>query len=119
MEETLFQKYGGTETIRTIVGNFYSDVLESTNLRRFFNKTDMKILMEHQTNFLCFLMGGPNQYTGRNLINAHKNLNITQADFDEVATILKDNLIDASVEQHDIDSIISTVASYADQIITR
>lgn len=118
MSDTLFQKYGGVETVRQIVGNFYSDVLESQNLRRFFANVDLHRLMEHQTNLFCQLMGGPYIYVGRNLSDAHRNLGVTRADFDEVATILRDNLADAGVEQADVNAILSLVGSYADQIIS-
>ncbi|MEY4063968.1 MAG: hypothetical protein RIR26_176 [Pseudomonadota bacterium] len=119
MSGTLLQKYGGVDTVRQIVGNFYSDVLESPNLRRFFAHTDMSRLMEHQTNLFCHLMGGPNLYAGRNMAEAHKHLGITRADFNEVATILKENLVDAGVEQADVAAILGIVASYADQIVTQ
>jgi hemoglobin len=119
MNQTLLQKYGGVETVRQIVGNFYSDVLESPNLRRFFARVDMSRLMEHQTNLFCHLMGGPNVYAGRNMAEAHKHLGVTRADFDEVASILKDNLEDAGVEQADVTAILGIVSGYADQIVTK
>ncbi|MFZ9518972.1 MAG: group I truncated hemoglobin [Silvanigrellaceae bacterium] len=119
MTETLLQKYGGIATVRQIVGNFYSDVLESPNLRRFFVSVDMTRLMEHQTNLFCHLMGGQNVYSGRNMAEAHRQLGISQADFDEVATILRENLVDAGVDHSDVAAILGIVAGYADQIVTK
>ena len=118
MSETLFAKYGGIDTIRRIVGDFYSDVLESSELRPYFQSVDMERLMEHQTNLLCHLLGGPVEYNGRDMARAHQHLNITEAHFNEVATILKENLEDAGVEEADVTTIIGVVAGYADQVIS-
>ena len=52
------------------------------------------------------------------MVQAHKHLKVTEADFGEVATILKENLEDAGVEAADVNTIIGVVAGYADQIIT-
>lgn len=118
MSESLFAKYGGVDTIRRIVGDFYSDVLESPNLRPFFKSVNMERLMEHQTNLLCHLLGGPVDYDGRQMADAHKHLKITEADFAEVAKILQENLEDAGVEDDDVATILGVVAGYAGQIIT-
>ena len=50
----------------------------------------MERLMQHQTNLLCHLLGSPVEYEGRDMVQAHKHLKVTQADFGEVATILKE-----------------------------
>lgn len=119
MENTLLQKYGGVDTIRMIVGNFYSDILESKNLRPYFSHVDLSNLIEHQTNLLSHLLGGPNHYEGRDMELAHRHLSIKQDDFEEVAAILQDNLQDAGVEEGDIQVIMNIVAGYADQIIAK
>lgn len=118
MAETLLQKYGGVESVRQLVGNFYTDVIESQNLRRFFKDVDLDRLMKHQTDLFCQIMGGPENYKGRSMEDAHKLLGITRSDFEELAKILKDNLVDAGVEPADMDAIMSVVGSFAERIIT-
>jgi len=119
MENTLLQKYGGVDTIRIIVGNFYSDILDSQNLRPYFANVDLSSLIDHQTNLLSHLLGGPNHYEGRDMELAHRQLSIKPEDFQEVATILQDNLQDAGVEETDLQAIMNIVAGYADQIIAK
>jgi hemoglobin len=41
MEQTLFEKYGGEETIKTLVDKFYDGVLSNDLIKHFFDKTDM------------------------------------------------------------------------------
>lgn len=118
MEQTLLQKYGGVDNIRIIVGNFYSDILESKNLRPYFAHVDLSNLIEHQTNLLSHLLGGPNHYEGRDMELAHRHLSVKREDFGEVATILQENLQDAGVEEGDLQVIMNIVAGYADQIIS-
>jgi hypothetical protein len=48
---------------------------------------------------------------------AHRNLNISSSEFAEVANILKETLEDAGVEDVDVATIISIVASLKDTIV--
>lgn len=118
MSETLFDKYGGIETFSAVVRNFYTKVLDSNLLEPYFRGTDMNHLMEHQTNFLAKVLGGPDLYQGRNILSAHKGLNISEAAFAEVAELLSDALEEADIEDKDIEYIIIAVAQLKDQIVS-
>ena len=114
----LFQKYGGYPTFSNVVQAFYRAVLDSDQLVGYFEGTDMNRLMKHQTDFLATALGGPASYTGRSLRAAHGRLNISEADFALVAELLTDALVDAGVEQQDIDTILSVVAGTKPDIVT-
>ena len=78
MKETLYDKYGGFSAIATIVHDFYDRVVASDVLAGYFEDVDMERLISHQTQFLCKVLGGPDNYTGRSLKAAHRNLNISR-----------------------------------------
>ncbi len=59
MSVSMFDRYGGFATVRTIVSSFYDKVLDSDRLSRFFVDIDMRALVDHQTKFVASLMGGP------------------------------------------------------------
>ena len=114
---SLFEKYGGFTTVSKIVRQFYRDVLHSKNLKVYFEGVDMERLIDHQTKFISHALGGPAQYTGRSLAMSHKGLNITEADFDEVADILQDTLENAGMEDDDVEAVMKIVASTKDSIV--
>lgn len=117
--KTLFEKYGGFSTISKIVSEFYDRVLAQESLAPFFQDVNMERLMSHQTQFIAMVMGAPaNQYQGRELSTAHSGLNIKSEHFDLVAKILTEVLRDGGVEEADVQTMLSAVASTRKDIVT-
>ena len=116
-EETLFHKYGGFSTVGAIVLAFYEKILDEEALVPYFEGIDMERLIRHQTDFLCMILGGPANYSGRDLRTAHFRLNITVPDFLLVADLLEETLEEGGVEDDDIEAILKIVASTKDDIV--
>ena len=60
---------------------------------------------------------GPDNYDGRALGAAHKGLDITHEAFDEVGRCLLEVLVEASVENDDVDTIMGVVGSTRDAVV--
>lgn len=117
MSESLFNKYGGFSTIGNIVHSFYEKILDTDSLLHYFEGIDMERLIRHQTDFLCLILGGPVNYSGRDLRQAHRRLNITEKDFDLVSDLLEEALEEANIEYEDIETIIGIIHSKKPDII--
>lgn len=96
---------------------FYSRIGKTPSLDHYFANTDMEALISHQTKFLCQVLGGPSQYTGRQLTAAHQSLKIPADDFDLVVDILEETLEDAGVEDADLETIMGIVASVRGAVV--
>ena len=70
----------------------------------------MSRLIRHQTVFIGQVLGGPSNYNGRELGQAHKRLSITLEDFDLVAEILEEVLEDGGMEDADVATVMNIVA---------
>ena len=114
---TLYDKYGGFSTIHQIVRNFYQDILAEDSLKGYFKNVSMDFLINHQTDFLSQLLGGPIQYRGRTLREAHQQLHITRHDFNLVGRLLQENLEDAGVDADDVATIMEIVVSTLPDIV--
>ena len=114
---SLFQKYGGFTTINVIVKDFYTEVLQSPNLKVYFVNSDMENLIDHQVKFISHLLGGPAEYLGKSLEMSHKHLNIPMQDFLEIAGILQDVLIDNGMKEDDVSKVMTIVASVQKNIV--
>ena len=54
---TLYDKYGGMPTMKTLVREFYKDARINPKVGHFFSKLDMEKLIDHQVQFLSFVLG--------------------------------------------------------------
>jgi hemoglobin len=116
-EESLFHKYGGFSTVGSIVLSFYEKVLDTDELRHYFDGIDMERLVRHQTDFMCMVLGGPSNYSGRDLRISHERLRITEEDFFTVADLLEETFEEAGVEDEDIEAILTIVKSTKGDIV--
>lgn len=117
-ELTLFEKIGGEAAIGKVVDYFYDElVLKDSTVNHFFTETDMKKQRIHQTKFISFALGGPNQYSGGSMAKAHEGMNIQPEQFETIAKHLYRALAEFGVNERDIDEALSKVASLKDNII--
>lgn len=117
---TLFDKYGGTETMRGLVREFYKYARASPKVGHFFKKLNMEKLIDHQVQFLSFILGKPARtYKGRELAEAHHPLNISDEDFDEIIRLLRKTLTAAGVTTEDISLVMGVVMEVRDEIVNQ
>lgn len=105
---TMFEQYGGFSSVRRIVSAFYDAVMEVPDLARHFADTDMRSLIEHQTLFIAYLMGGPGAaYSDEVLQRVHSRLGITHDEFQRLLETLTETLEDHGVADDDVAAIAS------------
>ncbi len=114
---SLYEKYGGEGTIKALVEEFYQRVTADPSLQPMFKGVDMGNLKRHQALFISQALGGPKQYDGRSMYQAHKHLNITSEQFDAVAGHLVATLHSLNVAQGDIDTIVGAIAPLKPEIV--
>ena len=117
MPETLYEELGGEENIEAVVDMFYNRVEADERVAHYFSgeTTDLR---NHMTRFLCALTGGPIEYQGQSMREAHAHLNISSADFAAIAEILQDTLTDAGVPEQQRTEVLEAVAGFEDDIVT-
>ena len=119
MTRTMFDRYGGFASVSKIVMAFYDRVLDSDIVGFYFENTDMKSLVDHQTKFISTLMGGPASYSNDVLQRVHAGLDIDRRAFDEVVALLSETLEEFEFESDDIDDIKRAMENRATFIISR
>lgn len=109
MSRTLYDKYGGFATVSRIVLDFYERALESDQIGEFFEDVDMSRLVDHQTKFVSFLLGGPASFSDDHLRQIHIHLRIGDEDFNEMVEVFADTLIDHGVSREDTKAVVDQV----------
>jgi hemoglobin len=114
---TLYQRVGGEAAIQAAVDRFYERVLADPALSHFFTETSMPRLKAHQFAFLSQALGGPKQYSGPLMRDAHSKLAIEQRHFDSVAIHLVETLRELGVPEDIIGKIAAALTPLSGQIV--
>ncbi|EJN61187.1 group I truncated hemoglobin [Halogranum rubrum] len=117
MSQSLYHEIGGQEAVEAVVDDFYDRVLSDDQLVGFFEDYDMAQLRAHQVQFISAVAGGPVDYSGRDMREAHDHLDIGEDDFDLVATYLEQALRTNGVADENVDAIMAEVAALKAPIV--
>jgi len=112
-----FDQLGGAPTISEAVNRFYRLLLNDPELAPYFAGTDMAQLKAHQVKLLSHLLGGPNEYTGRDLAAAHGGLGITDEHYSKVGGYLIDVLTDMGASDEIVAAVGSTLEGARPQVV--
>jgi hemoglobin len=96
--------------IRRAVDQFYERIAEDASLTEYFKGADMDRLRRHQVELLAAAVGGPNRYTGRSMVQAHRGLHITDAAFDRVLGHLNATLVDVGADDRTIREVLRALS---------
>jgi hemoglobin len=116
VKATLFERVGGFAQVRLIVSELYDRILDSERLRHYFEHSDVRRLIDHQTKFVSALMGGPASYTNDQLSRAHVHLGISNEEFDEMAELFRETLEDFDVPEVEVERLHAHILSLRDTV---
>ncbi|HEU4423145.1 MAG TPA: group 1 truncated hemoglobin [Pilimelia sp.] len=113
----MYDRIGGAPAIREAVDRFYRRLLDDPELAGYF-EGDLSGLKRHQAALLTQVLGGPVQYEGRDLTEAHESLAISKAHFQRVVFYLVGTLWELGAPMDVIMATGETVASLESRIVT-
>jgi len=70
----IYEELGGAAAVETAVDIFYRKMLLDERVASYFDAVDMDRQRAKQTAFLTMVLGGPNNYTGKDMRSAHAHL---------------------------------------------
>lgn len=114
---SVYEKLGGAPAVDAAVDIFYRKVLMDDRISSFFDTTDMEAQHAKQKAFMTMAFGGPNAYTGKDMREAHKHMNLTEEHFMAVAENLIGALQELDVPQEDIDAVIAICLTVKDDVL--
>jgi hemoglobin len=82
---TLFERIGGEAKLRATADEFTNVILEDDRINFTFADSDMSKFKKLIFEQLCEITQGPCKYTGRDMYEAHKKLNLNNAQFNALA----------------------------------
>lgn len=117
---TLFDKYGGTPTVSSVVKNFYKEILQNSRLKPYFSGVATEKLIHHQIIFISQLLGKPvseKLNNDRAMKTVHAGKRISESAFLEVTEVLKNVLVAHHMEPADIDAVMALIMGFKSAIV--
>ncbi|MEN8175854.1 MAG: group 1 truncated hemoglobin, partial [Pseudomonadota bacterium] len=82
MAKTLYERLGGIEGITQLVDDAVDAHLSNPVVQtRFENAGDVEHAKRMSVEFFCAGSGGPQSYRGKDMLTAHKGMNISEQEF--------------------------------------
>ncbi|WP_224447956.1 group I truncated hemoglobin [Haloprofundus salilacus] len=119
MSQSVYREIGGLEAVESVVDDFYDRVLSDDRLVGYFEGMEMESLRAHQVQFISSVAGGPVEYSGADMREAHAHLDIDEEAFDTVGTYLEQALRDNGVADDNVEAIMAQVVELKDPVIGR
>ena len=87
-EISLYEAIGGQPVVVKIVDNFINEIGFDRQVFPYFADSDLGRFREKMTEHVCFVAGGPCEYTGDTMLDVHANMDINEADFNQTVDLL-------------------------------
>ena len=114
MQESLYERLGGSEVIKQISSDVVDNHMANPHISTRFTASNLDKLKQTVTDFFITGTGGPNLYQGKDMLAAHKGMNIAASEFmsvldDALAALGKNNI--AQREQEEVLFILYSMRS--------
>ena len=122
MTTSLYERLGGEAAVNAAVDIFYRKVLADSSISDFFDTTDMDEQRNKQKAFLSMAFGGPKEYSGKDMREAHAPLvekGLNDSHFDAVAGHLDATLRELGVADDLIGEAMTIAGGTRDDVLGR
>jgi hemoglobin len=115
---SLYQRLGGrpgiTRITRELIRNHLANPLVKT---RYEKCEDMERLERHAVEFFCAGSGGPESYTGKDMITTHRGMNISEQEFVAVLDDAMDALDKCGVDPATRNEVLGVLWSMKNEVV--
>ena len=116
-ERSLYERLGGKEALTAVVDDFVGRAAGDARINMKFAKTDIPRLKTHLVEQLCQATGGPCSYGGRDMKSAHKNMKVTEGEFDALVEDLVASLNHFNVPEQEKSELLGILGPLKGQIV--
>ena len=110
----LYELLGGAAAVNTATLRFYEKVMADPSLAPLFKGLNIEAQAKKFVAFMTMAMGGPHEYTGKDLRTAHERLvrdGLADQHFEAILNHLEATLVELGTEQDLIEQTLELVAS--------
>jgi hemoglobin len=116
-DATLYERLGGEEKIRAIAGDIFDNHLKNPAVLPRYAESDRAEVVRLVTEFVCAGTGGPQTYTGKDMVAAHKGMNINEREYMAVLDDILGALEKNGVGQREQEEVLMIAYSLRKEIL--
>ncbi len=116
-EATLYERLGKRPGIEAIATDIFANHVKNPIVKTRYAKSDPAEVIRLVTEMCCAGFGGPETYTGRDMITAHTGMNINEAEFIAVCDDVLDALDKNNVGKREKDEVLCILYSLKKEIV--
>ena len=117
MAASLFDRLGGKSAITAVVTDFRKRVVKDSRINAKFARTDVPRLDAMLIDQVCEATGGPYRYTGRNMSDAHRGMQVTTGEFTALVEDLVATLNAFKVPKAEQDELLAILGPLKTEIV--
>lgn len=114
---SLYQRLGGTPGISAVVDDFVDTVRADPMIGKRFQTADVVHTKAMLTELFCQASGGPCTYTGRSMKDIHRGMDISDAEFNDMAGDMAKTLDKFKLPQREKTDVLNLMASLRGDIV--
>ena len=126
---TLYDRLGGVDAITLVVDQFIANVAVNPDMERTFqplleevnrlggSSPKLASLRNNLIDQMCEAAGGSQKYRGKDMVTAHRGMNITAEEFTSMAKNLSDAMDTLNVPEVEKNELMTVIASLQPQIV--
>ena len=118
-EPSLYERLGGKPAITAVIDDFVGNVAGDTRINKRFGGADIPRLKARLVDQVCEASGGPCKYTGASMRDAHKGMNITDAEFGALVENLVKSLDKFKVPAKEKNELLGALGGMKGDIVGR
>lgn len=94
-DQSLYERLGGEEKIKAIASSIFENHTQNKAVSARYKDSDRDRVVKVVTEFICVGTGGPQEYTGKDMLAAHRGMNINATEYlavvDDIMNALDSN----------------------------
>ena len=117
MDRSLYERLGGVDAFTAVTRAFEDRAAKDDRINQKFARTNLDRLTKEFVGQLCEATGGPCTYTGLSMTQAHKNMGVTNGEFDAFIEDLVAVLDDFKVGKADQEELLNLLRPLRGEIV--
>jgi len=118
-QKALYDRLGGKPAIQAVVDDFIGNVAADGRINRRFANANIPRLKTMLVDQICEASGGPCKYSGANMLDAHRGMNITEGEFTALVEDLIKSLDKFKVPAQEKNELLTALGGMKPQIVGR
>ena len=115
--QSLYNRLGGKDAIKAVVDEFVGISAGDSRINKKFAKTNIDRLKFELVEQICQVTGGPCKYTGLDMKTAHKNMGVTEGEFNALVENLVKALDKFNVKDKEKNELLGLLGPTKPQIV--